>query len=46
MGSNFIEGEDGLIQVFRVKMDFIFALEGEKKRWKVTLIKHRFGDKN
>ena len=27
-------------------MDFIFAVEGEKKRWEVTLMKHWFGEKN
>ena len=46
MGSNFVEGEVGLIQVFRVEMGFIFAMEWKKKRWEVTLIEHWFGDKN
>ena len=46
MSSNFVKGEDGVIEVFRIEMGFISARERYQKGRKVALIEHWFRNKN
>ena len=46
MSSNFVKGEDGVIEVFRIEMSFISARERYQKGRKVALMEHWFRNKN